>query len=149
MRPISKARGAIVVTGTHFARATTAAAQLKAMRIARAAGRKIVFDIDYRPNLWGLAGHGAGEERYIKSGEVTESLSAILPQCDLIVGTEEEMMIAGGADDPLGALKRGARGQPCDARAQARADGLRRVSRGDPRLARGRDQGAGLSGRSL
>ncbi len=64
-----------------------------------------MFDIDYRPNLWGLAGHGAGEERYIKSGEVTKSLSDILPQCDLIVGTEEEMMIAGGADDPLAALK--------------------------------------------
>ena len=97
--------GAVLVTGTHFARANAAAAQLKAMRIARAAGRKIVFDIDYRPNLWGLAGHGAGEERYIKSGEVTEILSAVLPQCDLIVGTEEEMMIAGGADEPLGALR--------------------------------------------
>jgi 5-dehydro-2-deoxygluconokinase len=96
---------AILVSGTHFARANTAAAQLKAMRIARAAGRKIAFDIDFRPNLWGLAGHGAGEERYIKSGDVTRSLSAILPQCDLIVGTEEEMMIAGGADDPLAALK--------------------------------------------
>ena len=64
-----------------------------------------MFDIDYRPNLWGLAGHGAGEERYIKSGEVTRSLSGILPQCDLIVGTEEEMMIAGGADEPLAALE--------------------------------------------
>ena len=95
---------AILVSGTHFARANTAAAQLKAMRLARGAGRKIVFDIDYRPNLWGLGGHGAGEERYIKSGDVTRSLSAILPQCDLIVGTEEEMMIAGGADDPLAAL---------------------------------------------
>ena len=94
----------IVVTGTHFSRANTAAAQIKAMRIARAAGRKIVFDIDFRPNLWGLAGHGAGEERYIKSKGVTQSLSAILPQCDLIVGTEEEMMIAGGADEPLAAL---------------------------------------------
>ncbi len=96
---------AILVSGTHFARKHTAAAQLKAMRIARAAGRKIVFDVDFRPNLWGLAGHGAGEERYIKSGDVTQSLSAILPQCDLIVGTEEEMMIAGGADDPLTALR--------------------------------------------
>jgi 5-dehydro-2-deoxygluconokinase len=96
---------AILVSGTHFARANAAAAQLKAMRLARAAGRRVVFDIDYRPNLWGLAGHGAGEERYIKSGEVTQSLSAILPQCDLIVGTEEEMMIAGGADEPLSALK--------------------------------------------
>ena len=96
---------AVLVSGTHFARANTAAAQRKAMRIARAAGRKVVFDIDYRPNLWGLAGHGAGEERYIKSGDVTKSLSDILPQCDLIVGTEEEMMIAGGADDALAALK--------------------------------------------
>jgi 5-dehydro-2-deoxygluconokinase len=96
---------AVLVSGTHFARANAAAAQLKAMRLARAAGRRVVFDIDYRPNLWGLAGHGAGEERYIKSGDVTRSLSAILPQCDLIVGTEEEMMIAGGADDPLSALK--------------------------------------------
>ena len=96
---------AVLVSGTHFARSNTAVAQLKAIRIARAADRKVVFDIDYRPNLWGLAGHGAGEERYIKSGEVTKSLSGILPQCDLIVGTEEEMMIAGGADDPLAALK--------------------------------------------
>jgi 5-dehydro-2-deoxygluconokinase len=75
------------------------------MRVASAARRKVVFDIDYRPNLWGLAGHGAGEERYIKSGDVTRRLAPILPQCDLIVGTEEEMMIAGGADDALSALK--------------------------------------------
>jgi 5-dehydro-2-deoxygluconokinase len=95
---------AIVVTGTHFAHANTAAAQLKAIHIAGASGRKVAFDIDYRPNLWGLAGHGAGEERYIKSGSVTEILAPILPLCDLIVGTEEEMMIAGGADEPLGAL---------------------------------------------
>jgi 5-dehydro-2-deoxygluconokinase len=96
---------AILVSGTHFARGTTASAQFKAMRVASAARRKVVFDIDYRPNLWGLAGHGAGEERYIKSGDVTRRLAPILPQCDLIVGTEEEMMIAGGADDALSALK--------------------------------------------
>jgi len=96
---------AVLVSGTHFARAHNAAAQLKAMRIACGAGRKVVFDIDFRPNLWGLAGHGAGEERYIKSVDVSRSLRAILPQCDLIVGTEEEIMTAGGADDALGALK--------------------------------------------
>src|SRR5579863_7771215 len=96
---------AVLVSGTHFARPNTAAAQMKAMRIASAAGRRIVFDIDYRPNLWGLAGHGAGEERYIKSGEVSAHLQKILPQCDLVVGTEEELMIGGGADDPYAALK--------------------------------------------
>ena len=79
-RPTSTAPRRSLVSGTHFARANTAAAQRKAMRIARAAGRKVVFDIDYRPNLWGLAGHGAGEERYIKSDERHGAVcSAILP----------------------------------------------------------------------
>jgi 5-dehydro-2-deoxygluconokinase len=95
----------IVVTGTHFAKANTAAAQKLAMAYAKKHGAKIAIDIDYRPNLWGLAGHGAGEERYIKSGDVTAHLQPILADCDLIVGTEEEIMIAGGEDTPLAALR--------------------------------------------
>src|SRR5690606_27204770 len=96
---------AIVVTGTHFSRPNTEAAQLKAVRLARAAGRKVVFDIDYRPNLWGLAGHAAGFERFVKSDLVTEKMQAVLPDCDLVVGTEEEIMIASGATDLLQALR--------------------------------------------
>ncbi|MFI0843657.1 5-dehydro-2-deoxygluconokinase [Mesorhizobium sp. IMUNJ 23232] len=96
---------AVVVTGTHFSRENTEAAQRKAIRIAKAHGRKVVFDIDYRPNLWGLAGHAAGFERYVKSDRVSNRLKSVLPDCDLIVGTEEEIMIASGADDPLSALK--------------------------------------------
>lgn len=96
---------AIVVTGTHFSRPASDAAQRKAIRIAKASGGKVVFDIDYRPNLWGLAGHDAGFERYVKSDTVSEKLKTVLPNCDLIVGTEEEIMIASGADDVLSALK--------------------------------------------
>jgi 5-dehydro-2-deoxygluconokinase len=96
---------AIVVSGTHFARVHNAAAQNLAISYAKKHGRKVAFDIDYRPNLWGLAGHGAGEERYIKSETVSQHLAPVLPLCDLIVGTEEEIMIAGGVDDPLGALR--------------------------------------------
>jgi len=96
---------AIVVTGTHFSRPDSEAAQLKAIRIAKANGRKVAFDIDYRPNLWGLAGHAEGFERYVKSDKVSAKLKAILPDCDLIVGTEEEIMIASGVDDVLGSLK--------------------------------------------
>lgn len=95
----------IVVTGTHFARPNTAAAQRKAMRIARAHGRRVVFDIDYRPNLWGVAGHDAGESRYVRADQVTQSLAALLPECDLIVGTEEELHIAGGSEATLQALR--------------------------------------------
>ena len=96
---------ALLVTGTHFARPLNDAAQRKAMKIAKAHGRRICLDIDYRPNLWGLAGHGAGEERYIKSDKVSEHIKTVLPDCDLIVGTEEEVHIAAGSEDTLTALK--------------------------------------------
>ena len=96
---------AVLVSGTHFSQPSPEAAQRKAIRIAKAAGRKVIFDIDYRPNLWGLAGHAAGFERYVKSGHVTEKMKATLPDCDLVIGTEEEILIASGADDVLSALK--------------------------------------------
>ncbi|HEV7338293.1 MAG TPA: 5-dehydro-2-deoxygluconokinase [Bosea sp. (in: a-proteobacteria)] len=96
---------AVVVTGTHFAIPNAAKAQKKAIALARKHGRKVVFDVDYRPNLWGLAGHAAGEERYIHSDNVTQHLQAILPDCDLIVGTEEELHAAGGSEDTLAAIR--------------------------------------------
>jgi len=96
--------GAICVTGTHFSKPGVAAAQKKAMRIAKANGMKIAFDVDYRPNLWGLAGHSAGEERYIASERVSQHLSEVLPECDLIVGTEEEIRAASGKEDVQEAL---------------------------------------------
>jgi 5-dehydro-2-deoxygluconokinase len=97
---------ALLVTGTHFAREVNDKAQRKAMAIAKKLGRKIIIDIDYRPNLWGLAGHGAGEERYIKSDKVSAHIQSILADCDLIIGTEEEVHIAGGTEDTLAALKK-------------------------------------------
>lgn len=97
--------GTVLVTGTHFSTANAEAAQLKAIRIAKAHGRKVVFDIDYRPNLWGLAGHEAGFSRYVKSDYVTGKIKPILKDCDLIVGTEEEVLIAAGESDLLAALK--------------------------------------------
>ncbi|MEI2299935.1 bifunctional 5-dehydro-2-deoxygluconokinase/5-dehydro-2-deoxyphosphogluconate aldolase [Ensifer sp. MJa1] len=96
---------AILVSGTHFSKPNTDAAQRKAIRIAKESGAKIVFDIDYRPNLWGLAGHDAGESRYIASDRVSAHLKTVLADCDLIVGTEEEVLIASGESDLLQALK--------------------------------------------
>ncbi len=95
----------IVVTGTHFSRPHSEAAQRKAIALAKKHGTKVVIDIDYRPNLWGLAGHDAGFERYVKSDRVSGLLRTVLADCDLIVGTEEEIMIATGADSVLASLK--------------------------------------------
>lgn len=95
---------ALVATGTHLSHTRTEAAVLKALRTARENGLQTALDIDYRPNLWGLAGHGAGESRFIASDKVTEKLQSTLHLFDLIVGTEEEIHIAGGTTDTLAAL---------------------------------------------
>ncbi|MGY8684887.1 5-dehydro-2-deoxygluconokinase [Bradyrhizobium sp. UFLA05-153] len=96
---------AVVATGTHLSNPRTEAAVLKALRLARALGACTALDIDYRPNLWGLAGHGAGESRFIESAAVTKKLQGTLHLFDLIVGTEEEFHIAGGSIDTVVALR--------------------------------------------
>lgn len=95
---------AIVATGTHLSHPRTEAAVLKALRVAREAGARTALDIDYRPNLWGLAGHDAGESRFIESLAVTRKLQESLPLFDLVVGTQEEFAIAGGSTDMRVAL---------------------------------------------
>ena len=96
---------AIVVTGTHFSTPEVDAASRKAMAFAKKNSTKIVFDIDYRPVFWGLSGHADGESRFVESGEVTKLFQTIFSDCDLIVGTEEEVHIAGGSTDTLVALR--------------------------------------------
>ena len=95
----------VVATGTHLSNTRTEAAVLKALNLARKHGARTALDIDYRPNLWGLAGHGAGEERFIESAAVTAKLQSTLHLFDLIVGTEEEFHIAGGTTDTMAALR--------------------------------------------
>ncbi|MFI0397309.1 bifunctional 5-dehydro-2-deoxygluconokinase/5-dehydro-2-deoxyphosphogluconate aldolase [Paracoccus jiaweipingae] len=101
---ITSAR-AVVATGTHLSHPGTEAAVLKALGIAREGGLKTALDIDYRPNLWGVAGHGDGESRFVESAAVTARLRDTLHLFDLIVGTEEEFHIAGGSTDTLAALR--------------------------------------------
>ena len=100
---IAEAR-AVVATGTHLSHVNTEAAVLKALTLAKKHGARTALDIDYRPNLWGVAGHGAGESRFVASETVTAKLQSTLHHFDVIVGTEEEFHIAGGTTDTLAAL---------------------------------------------
>ncbi len=95
----------VVATGTHLSHPRVEAATRKALEIARENGIKTALDIDYRPNLWGVAGHGDGESRFVESAKTTKKLLSVLQLFDLIVGTEEEFHIAGGSTDTLEALK--------------------------------------------
>ena len=96
---------AVVATGTHLSHPQVEAATIKALEIARDAGMQTALDIDYRPNLWGVAGHGDGESRFVESEAVTAKLQSTLHLFDLIVGTEEEFHIAGGSTDTIEALR--------------------------------------------
>ena len=96
---------ALLVNGTHLSTPSVFAASMKAVEAARRSGTKVVFDVDYRPVLWGLTGRDQGENRYVASGDVTGRLQHILPFCDLIVGTEEEMRILGGSDEMIVAIR--------------------------------------------
>lgn len=80
---------AVLATCMHPCHPATPAAVPKALHLARQHGARVALDIDYRPNLWGVAGHGDGESRFVESGAVTEKLQAVLPLFDLIVGTED------------------------------------------------------------
>jgi 5-dehydro-2-deoxygluconokinase len=95
----------VLATGTHLSHPRTEAAVLKALQLARKHGARTALDIDYRPNLWGVAGHGDGESRFVESAKVTAKLQQSLHFFDLIVGTEEEFHIAGGSTDTIAALR--------------------------------------------
>ena len=101
---IAEAR-AVVATGTHLSHVNTEAAVLKALELAKKHGGQTALDIDYRPNLWGVAGHGEGESRFVASEKVTDKLQSTLHLFDVIVGTEEEFHIAGGTTDTVAALR--------------------------------------------
>ncbi|MDP3651398.1 MAG: 5-dehydro-2-deoxygluconokinase [Rhodoferax sp.] len=100
---------ALAITGTHLSTPGTRAASAAALAHAKKHGVVRVLDIDYRPVLWGLTPRGAGENRYVADAHVTQQLQEMLPEFDLLVGTEEEFFIAGGVPDDLIASLRAVR----------------------------------------
>lgn len=101
---IARAR-ALLVSGSHLSTAEAAANLDVAIERAVSADTRVIFDIDYRPLFWGLTHQDQGESRFAESNEVTLASQRILPFCDLIVGTEEEIHITGGSEDTLTALR--------------------------------------------
>jgi 5-dehydro-2-deoxygluconokinase len=97
---------AVLITGTHLSQEGVRGASKKAVRLAKVSGAKVIMDVDYRPVLWGLTNPEAGENRYVESEAVTAELQTVITDCDLIVGTEEELHILGGTMDTIQAMRR-------------------------------------------
>ncbi|HEX3602798.1 MAG TPA: 5-dehydro-2-deoxygluconokinase [Steroidobacteraceae bacterium] len=96
---------AVLITGTHLSTPGVFAASMAAARQVKANGGRVVFDVDYRPVLWGLTAKDLGENRFVSNARVTECLQTVLPLCDLVIGTEEEFCILGGSVDALAAIR--------------------------------------------
>lgn len=96
----------LLLSGTHLSQPATYEACRAAAAMAKERGTKVILDIDYRPVLWGLTAPGLGEQRFIASDQVSAHVQTLIPSCDLVVGTEEEIHIAGGSTDTLTALRR-------------------------------------------
>jgi 5-dehydro-2-deoxygluconokinase len=96
---------AVLITGTHLSTPGVFAASMAAARQVKANGGRVVFDVDYRPVLWGLTAKDLGENRFVSNASVTECLQTVLPLCDLVIGTEEEFCILGGSVDTIAAIR--------------------------------------------
>ena len=77
---------ALFVTGTALSREPSRAATRAAARRVKSAGGRLVLDLDWRATLWPEGPAGFARE-----------VAAFVPECDLVVGTEDEFAAAAGA----------------------------------------------------
>ncbi|HVL66175.1 MAG TPA: 5-dehydro-2-deoxygluconokinase [Vicinamibacterales bacterium] len=91
--PIADTR-VVFLTGTGLSEDPSRTATLFAAETARAHGRTVLVDIDYRPGLW------PSPEAF------GVNVRALLARADLAIGTEEEVCAASGTDDPAEAARR-------------------------------------------
>jgi 5-dehydro-2-deoxygluconokinase len=88
----------VLLTGTYLARPRLRDMALQMARFAREHGIRVILDVDFRPVLWGLVPHSQGNAMAGRSDEVASQVQRLVPMCDLIVGTEEELKVAANAD---------------------------------------------------
>jgi 5-dehydro-2-deoxygluconokinase len=88
----------VLLTGTYLSKPRLREMALQLAGFANAHGIRVILDVDFRPVLWGLVPLSRGNAMTARSPEVTSALRSVLPLCDLVVGTEEELKVAGGAE---------------------------------------------------
>jgi 5-dehydro-2-deoxygluconokinase len=86
--------GALVVTGTALAAEPSRSATRAAIRLAKAAGAVVVFDIDYRAYSWA------------STAEAARHCLAVADEADVVIGNDDEFGILAGAQDRGAGLAR-------------------------------------------
>ena len=77
----------VFVTGTGLTHEPSSAATVFAADAARAAGREVFLDIDYRPDQWG------------SRADFAQTVQRLSARSSIVVGTEEEVAAAADDDD--------------------------------------------------
>lgn len=90
---------ALLITGTGISSPSMLQVTKEAIKQAHAHQAKVIIDLDYRPVLWGKTHKGNGESRYCRDQHVSRVYQSVLSECDLIIGTEEEIFIASGIEN--------------------------------------------------
>ena len=75
---------ALIVTGTSLAVQPSRNATLLAIQLAKAAGVKIILDVDYRAYSW------------ISPDDARETCLSAAKQCDIVIGNDVEFAVMGG-----------------------------------------------------
>jgi 5-dehydro-2-deoxygluconokinase len=89
----------LLVTGSYLSRSHLADFVDSAIEASHAAGSKVVIDLDFRSPLWGLAGWGEATKPVQAGPEIASAYAKVLPKCDLVVGTLDEVQAATGKSD--------------------------------------------------
>lgn len=92
---------ALFVTGTCCSHLKLFENTLHAIYLAKEASCKIILDIEYREAIWKLA---CKENDLENERAVLERVRRLFEWCDLIIGTEEELLIATGQQTPGAAI---------------------------------------------
>lgn len=93
------------ISGTGFSTEAMRKTSSAAIAFAKAAQTKVVLDCDFRPVLSGLCAAEDAQNRYVADANVSQHFQSFLADCDCIVGTAEELMIAGGSEDVFAAIQ--------------------------------------------
>ncbi len=96
---------AVLLTGSYLVNESLFAVSHAVAESIHRRGGRVVLDVDYRPVLWGLVPVGEGNDMQTSDARVSAVYQRILPLCDLVVGTEEEIAVAGASSDIDTALR--------------------------------------------
>ena len=97
--------GAVLLTGSYLSSERLRSAMTRVVGLAKESGARIALDLDVRPGLWGLAPLAAGNATRVVDAKVADAFKAVLGDCELVVGTREEIMAAAARSDVDEALR--------------------------------------------